>query len=326
MSEMTFAEAIREALIEEMERDERVICMGEDIAVYGGAFKVTKGFVGLFGPERVMNTPISEGGFCGVATGASLLGLRPVVEIMFMDFIILAMDQLINQAAKFHYVYGEDARVPLVVRTPGGGGRSYGPTHSQSLEAFFVRTPGFNVAAPSCPADAKGLLKTAIRDDNPVLFLESKVLYSQKGEVPDGEHLVPFGQAKVARPGSDATIVAYSRMVNEALLAAHRLAEDDVEAEVIDLRSLSPLDIDTVTESVQRTGRAVLVEEGNRACGIAAEVGCQIAEQVYDYLEAPLRRVTALDIPVPCSAALEAAALPDADKIARAVTELVENY
>ena len=326
MRELTFAEAVREALVEEMERDERVILMGEDIAVYGGAFKVTRDFVDQFGPERVINTPISEGGFTGVAIGASLLGLRPVVEIMFMDFIILAMDQLVNQAAKFHWVYGEQARVPLVVRTPGGGGRSYGPTHSQSLEAFFVRTPGIKVVAPSNPADAKGLLKTAIRDDNPVLFLESKVLYAQKGEVPDGEHLVPFGQARVLRPGNDVTLVAYSRMANEALLAAQRLADDGVDAEVVDLRSLSPLDSETVLESVRHTGRAVLVEEGNRTCGICAEIGFQIAEKVYDYLEAPLRRVTTPDIPVPCGSELEAAALPNASKIAAAAKDLTENY
>ncbi len=326
MKELTFAGAIREALIEEMERDDRVMLMGEDIALYGGAFKVTKEFVERFGSDRVMNTPISEGGFSGVATGASLLGMRPVVEIMFMDFIILAMDQLINQAAKFHWVYGEQAKVPLVVRTPGGGGRSYGPTHSQSLEAFFVRTPGIKVVAPSNPADAKGLLKTAIRDDNPVLFLESKVLYAQKGEIPDGEHLVPFGEAKIMRSGEDVTLVAYSRMTNEALLAAQRLAEDGVDAEVIDLRSLAPLDTNAVIASVQRTGRAVLVEEGNRTCGICAEIGFQIVEQIYDYLEAPLRRVTAPDIPIPCSAPLEAAALPDATKIADAAMDLVENY
>ena len=326
MRELTFAEALREALIEEMERDERVLLMGEDIALYGGAFKVSKEFVERFGSDRVMNTPISEGGFSGVATGASLLGMRPVVEIMFMDFIIQAMDQLVNQAAKFHWVYGEQAKVPLVVRTPGGGGRSYGPTHSQSLEAFFVRTPGIKGVAPSSPADAKGLLKTAIRDDNPVLFLESKVLYPQKGEVPDGEHLVPFGEAKIMRSGETVTLVAYSRMTNEALLAAQRLAEDGIEAEVIDLRSLAPLDSQTVIDSVQRTGRAVLVEEGNRTCGICAEIGFQIVEQVYDYLEAPLRRVTAPDIPIPCSAPLEAAALPDAAKIVDAAMDLVENY
>ena len=326
MRELTFSDAIREALIEEMERDERVLLMGEDIAVYGGAFKVTKDFIDRFGHDRVMNTPISEGGFTGVAIGASLLGMRPVVEIMFMDFIIQAMDQLINQAAKFHWVYGEQARVPLVVRTPGGGGRSYGPTHSQSLEAFFMRTPGIKVAAPSNPADAKGLLKTAIRDDNPVLFLESKVLYREKGEVPEGEHLVPLGQAHIARLGSDITLVAYSRMTNEALLAAHQLADDGVEAEVIDLRSLTPLDSATIIDSVQRTGKAVLIEEGTRTCGVCAEIGFQIAEQVFDYLEAPLRRVTTPDIPVPCSGPLEAAALPNASKIVDTVRDLLENY
>ena len=326
MRELTFAEAIREALIEEMERDERVIIMGEDIALYGGAFKVTREFVDLFGPERVINTPISEGGFTGVAIGAALLGSRPVVEIMFMDFIMQAMDQLVNQGGKFHWVYGDQAEVPMVVRTPGGGGRSYGPTHSQSLEVHFVRTPGIKVVAPANPSDAKGLLKTAVRDPNPVIFLESKVLYPQKGPVPEGEHLVPFGKAAVPRSGSDVTLVAYSRMTNEALLAAQHLAEQGIDAEVIDLRSLMPLDSETVLESVRRTGRVVLVEEGNRTCGMCAEIGFQIGEQVYDYLEAPLRRVTTPDIPVPCGAALEAAALPSAEKIVQVVQELAEAY
>jgi pyruvate dehydrogenase E1 component beta subunit len=323
MRELTFAQAIHEAIIEEMRRDPAVILLGEDIARYGGAFKVTRDIVKEFGPSRVRNTPISEGGFVGVAIGASLLGTRPIVEIMFMDFIILAMDQLFNQAAKFHYVYGEQARVPIVIRTPGGGGRSYGPTHSQSLEAQFMHVPGIKIAAPANPADAKGLLKTAVRDDNPVLFLESKVLYPIKGEVPAGEYLIPFGQARVARAGADATIIAYSRMVNEALVAAHRLAKDGIEAEVIDLRTLNPLDEKTIIESAKRTGKVVIVEEGVRTCGVAAEIGFRIFEQIYDYLDAPIRRVTGLDIPVPCSPVLERAALPDAAKIEAAVRKVV---
>jgi pyruvate dehydrogenase E1 component beta subunit len=323
MRELTFSQAIREAIVEEMRRDPAVILLGEDIATYGGAFKVTRDMVKEFGPARVRNTPISEGGFLGVAIGASLLGTRPIVEIMFMDFIVLAMDQIFNQAAKFHYVYGEQARVPIVIRTPGGGGRSYGPTHSQSLEAHFMNVPGIKIAAPSNPYDAKGLLKTAVRDDNPVLFLESKVLYPLKGEVPEKEYLIPFGQAQVVRPGSDATIVAYSRMVNEALLAAQRLAKDGVEVEVIDLRTLNPMDDKTLIESAKRTGKVVIVEEGVRTCGVAAEIGFRIFEEIYDYLDAPIQRVTAPDIPVPCSPTLERAALPDASKIDAAVRKVV---
>jgi pyruvate/2-oxoglutarate/acetoin dehydrogenase E1 component len=320
---LSFSEAIREAIREEMQRDPNVILMGEDVAQYGGAFKVTKDIIKEFGPERVRNTPISEGGFVGVAIGASLLGIRPIVEIMFMDFIILAMDQLINQAAKFHYVYGPQAKVPIVIRTPGGGGRSYGPTHSQSLEAFFLKAPGIKVAAPSNPADAKGLLKTAVRDDNPVLFLESKVLYPMKGEVPDGEHLVPFGQARTVVEGEDVSIITYSRMVVEAQIAANRLADKGIAAEVIDLRTLNPLDTGAVIESARKTGRVILVEEGTRSCGFCAEVGFQIFENVYDYLNAPIKRVTAPDIPVPCSAVLEAAVLPKADDIVRAAVDLM---
>jgi len=326
MKTLTFAEAIREAICEEMIRDENVFLMGEDIAVYGGAFKVTKDIVKEFGPRRVRNTPISEGSFVGVAVGASLLGARPIVEIMFMDFIILAMDQLINHAAKFHYVYGAQAKVPLVIRTPGGGGRCYGPTHSQSLETYFLKAPGFRVVAPSNPADAKGLLKTSVRDDNPVIFLESKVLYPLKGDVPDGEYSVPFGKARVLIEGEDVSIVVYSRMVWEAHRAAAALAEEGISAEVIDLRTLNPLDIETVVASAQKTGRLVIVEEGTRTCGLAAEIGFQVFERAYDYLDAPIRRVTGADVPVPCSHVLEEAALPNAAKIEAVAKDLVNNY
>ena len=326
MREVTYAEAIKEAIVEEMERDENVFLMGEDIAVYGGAFKVTRGILEKFGPERVRNTPISEGGFMGVAIGASLLGARPIVDIMFMDFIILAMDQLVNQAGKFHHVYGEQAKVPMVVRTPGGGGRSYGPTHSQSLEALFLHTPGIKVVAPSNPHDAKGLLKTAVRDDNPVLFVESKVLYAQKGRIPDDELLVPFGEARVVRTGEDVSIITYSRMVGEALVAAAELDKEGVSAEVIDLRSLNPLDIETVAESARNTGRVILVEEGTRTCGVCAEIGFQLFENVYDYLDAPIQRLTAPDVPIPCGAELEAAVLPNAADIVTAARKLMTEY
>jgi len=325
MRELSFTAALREALTEEMDRDRNVILLGEDIGVYGGAFGVTKGLLDQFGPERVRNTPVSEAGFVGAAIGASLLGLRPVVEIMFMDFILLALDQIANHGAKFPYVYGEQARVPLVIRAPGGGGSSYGPTHSQSLESIFLSIPGIKVVAPSNPADAKGLLKSAIRDDNLVLFLESKVLYPQQGPVPEQEFTIPFGKAVVRRSGGDVTVAAYSRMVGESLLAAEELSQDGIECEVIDLRTLNPLDLETIATSVRNTGRAVLVEEGTQSCGVAAEIGFRLFEQVHDYLDAPIRRVTAPDIPVPCGAALESAALPNAARIAETARSLVKD-
>jgi len=326
MSEIYYSHAIREALEEELERDPDVILLGEDVAEYGGAFKVTAGIVEKFGPERVRNTPISENGFVGVAVGAALTGLRPVVEIMFMDFITLAMDQLVNHAAKFRYMYGQQARVPLVVRCPAGAGRCYGPTHSQSLERYFFATPGLKVAAPATAHDAKGLLKAAIRDDDPVVFIESKLLYGKRGEVPDGDYVVPLGQAEVVRKGQDVAIVAYSRMVGEALKAAEALEEHDVAAEVIDLKTLCPLDMATVQRSVEKCGRAVVAEEGWRTGGIAAEISAQIMERCFDYLQAPIRRVAALDVPVPCSEPLERAATPDWERIGRAAADIVTNY
>jgi pyruvate/2-oxoglutarate/acetoin dehydrogenase E1 component len=317
--ELYYSAAIREALEEEMERDPRVVLMGEDIAEYGGAFKVTANIVERFGPERVRNTPIAENGFVGVAVGAALAGLRPVVEIMFMDFITLAMDQLVNHAAKFHYMYAGQVRVPLVVRTPAGAGRAYGPTHSQSLERYLVATPGLVVLAPATPADAKGLLKAAIRCDDPVVFIESKVLYGRRGPVPAGDFLVEIGQARVARCGEDVTIVAYSRMVEEALRAAEALSEQGLAAEVIDLRSLSPLDLPTLASSVRKTGRLVVVEEGNLTGGVAAEVIARLVEECFYDLQAPPQRVAAADVPIPASPVLERAVIPAAEGIARAV-------
>ncbi len=326
MREIFYSHAIREALEEEMARDERVILIGEDIAEYGGAFKITRGMAEQFGRERVRNTPISENGFVGVAVGAAMTGLRPVAELMFMDFLTLAMDQLCNHAAKFRYQYGEQCTIPLVLRCPAGAGRSYGPTHSQSLERWPMATPGLIVVAPSTAADAKGLLKSAIRCDDPVVFVESKLLYSQRGEVPeDGDHLVPIGEATVRREGDAVTLVAYSRMVEEALRAADALAEHGVAAEVIDLRSLVPLDIDTVAVSVEKTGRAVVIEEGHLTGGVAAEVAQRITEECFHALHAPPRRVAALDVPVPAAAALEQAATPDWRDIARAAADTL-NY
>lgn len=323
MPRLSYARALRDALRGELERDPRVLLLGEDIGAYGGAFKVTDGLLEEFGADRVRDMPISENTIIGVSTGAALMGLRPVCEIMFMDFITLAMDQIVNHAAKFHYMYGGQRPVPLVIRTPAGGGRGYGPTHSQSLEAWFMHTPGLKIACPATPADAKGLLTTAIRDDNPVLFIESKLLYAEQGEVPDGDYTVPFGRARVAREGADLTIVSYSRMVHESVLAADALAaQQGIEATVIDLRTLAPLDIETVAESVQATGRVLLVTEDTQTGGVAAELGFQILERAFEYLDAPLRRLCALDLPIPCAGGLEAAVLPNRSKIATAAFEL----
>ncbi|HUT36675.1 MAG TPA: alpha-ketoacid dehydrogenase subunit beta [Planctomycetota bacterium] len=323
MPQMSYAEAIRRALAEEMERDERVVLLGEDIGLYGGAFRVTRGLIQRFGPERVLNTPISENGFVGVAVGAALVGLRPVVEIMFMDFIALAMDQIVNHAAKLHYIYGGQARVPLVIRTPAGAGRGYGASHSQSLEAWFVHVPGIKVVAPSTPRDAHGLLKAAIRDDNPVLFVESKLLYGAKGDVPDPDEVCPIGRAAVARQGEDVTLIAYSRMTVLALEAAARLEEHGIRCEVLDLRTLAPLDEEAILASVARTARAVIIEEDTRRGGVGAEVAAVIAERGFRGLDSPLRRVACADCPIPCSPTLEEAILPSVDKIVVAVESLI---
>jgi len=323
MPEQFYSHAIRRALEEEMERDERVVLIGEDIAEYGGAFKVTEGMAARFGKERVRNTPIAENGFVGVCIGAAMTGLRPVTEMMFMDFITLAMDQLVNHAAKFRYQYGRQARVPIVVRCPAGAGRCYGPTHSQSLERYFLSTPGLLVACPSTPHDAKGMLKSAIRCDDPVIFIESKLLYGQRGEVPAEDYIVPLGEAVVRREGNDVTIVAYSRMVGEALKAAEALTAHGISAEVVDLRCLAPLDMATVATSVEGTGRAVIAEEGWRTGGVGAELAARIMEECFDLLHAPVRRVAALDVPVPCAHSLEQAATPDWEDIGRAAAEVV---
>ena len=322
---MQYAEALRKALTEELDRDESVFLLGEDIAEYGGAFGVTRGLADRFGPERVRNTPISEGGFTGAAIGAAITGSRPVVEIMFMDFMGLIADQLLNQASKLHYVFGDQARCPLVVRTPAGGGRAYGATHSQSLVAWFLHTPGIKIAAPATPADAYGLLTTAIRDDNPVLFVEHKMLYGSRGEVPDEEPVaVPFGKARVAREGDDLTLIAWSGMVPEAEAAAEELEKAGVSADLIDCRTLAPLDMETIVESVEATGRVVIVEEGCRTGGVSAEIATRIFEAAHFYLDAPIKRLCSPDIPVPASHVLESAMLPNRRKIVDAALELVE--
>lgn len=322
-AEMTYREALALALREEMERDERVFLWGEDLAGYDGAFKVTRGFLDEFGPERVIDAPISENAIVGVATGAALAGLRPVAEIMFMDFVMLALDQLANHAAKLRYLFGEQARVPMVVRTPAGGYRGYGATHSQSLQAILCHVPGLKVVAPSTPRDARAMLKSAIRDDDPVVFVEHKLLYEVKGLVPKAEELVPLGRAKVVREGADLTIVAHSYMTKVVMEAARALAEAGTEAEVVDLRCLKPVDWSTVVGSAKRTQRVVVVEEGHRFCGLGAELAAEIQERTFGYLDAPVLRVAAEDCPIPTSPEMERAVLPSGQDIIRAAEKLL---
>lgn len=322
MPAMRMREALNEALAEEMERDERVFVMGEDVGVFQGAFKVTKGLLDRFGERRVRDTPISENTIVGVGVGAAMCGLRPVVELMTVNFALLAMDQIVNHAAAIHYMFGGQAKVPLVIRMPGGAGHQLGPTHSHSFEALFLHVPGLLVAAPSTPADAKGLLKAAIRDDNPVVFIEHETLYGVRGEVPDpggGDHLVPFGRAAVRREGTDVTVVGISRMAQVAEQAARTLAEEHgVEAEVIDPRTLRPLDLDTILASVRKTNRAAIVEEGWPHGGVGANLAALIQEQAFDHLDAPVQRVTGADVPMPYSKRLEQAAIPHQEHVVAA--------
>jgi pyruvate dehydrogenase E1 component beta subunit len=320
MAEMRYREALNAALREELRRDERVVLLGEDIGVFGGAFKVTDGLLEEFGEHRVRDTPISENTIVGVGVGAAMTGLRPVVELMTINFSLLAFDQIVNHAAHIHYMFGGQARVPLVVRMPQGAGHQLGPTHSHCLEAMFMHVPGLLVAVPATPADAKGLLKTAIRDENPVIFIEHESLYGVRGEVPDDEeHLVHFGQARVAREGSDLTIVGISRMALTAERAADALAaEHGVSAEVIDPRTLRPLDLDTILASVRKTNRCVIVEEGWPHGGVGANLAALIAEQAFDDLDAPVQRVTGADVPMPYSKPLEDIAYPHEPQIVHA--------
>lgn len=319
MAEMTYSEAIKTALSEEMRRDPTVFLIGEDIAQHGGAFGVTRGLYDEFGPARVINTPISEAAITGAGVGAALVGTRPVVEIMYMDFIALAMSQIVNQMAKVRYMFGGKAQVPVVVRTPSGGGRGNAAQHMQSLEAWFVHVPGLKVVMPSTPYDAKGLLKTSIRSNDPVMFIENKLLYSSKGEVPEEEYLIRLGVADIKREGKDITVIATSRMVLFALSAAEKLAGEGIEVEIVDPRTLYPLDIDTILQSVEKTGHAVVVHEASERCGIGAEIVAQIQEKAFDYLDVPILRVANPNVPIPFSKKLEAAAIPDVDRIATAV-------
>jgi len=320
--EITLGQAVREALAEELRRDPRVLVMGEDIAEAGHPFKVLTGLVDEFGPDRVLDTPISEAGFTGVAVGAAMTGLRPVVDIMFGDFVTLTMDQMVNQAAKVHYMSGGHWQVPMVMRTTLGATRRSAAQHSQSLHAWFCHVPGLKVVMPSTPYDAKGLLKTAIRDDNPVVFFEDKMMYRLKGPVPEHEYTIPFGVADIKRPGDDLTIVATSSMVQVALGAADLLEKAGISAEVIDPRTLWPLDEKTLIESAQKTSRVIVMDEGYGRYGVGAEIAALIQEGAFFYLEAPVKRMGAMHVPIPFSPPLEDATVPTEQTVFEAAKEL----
>ena len=323
--QITISEAINEAIREEMRRDETVVLLGEDVAAPGGVLKVTQGILDEFGPSRVIDTPISEAGFTGLAVGGAVTGIRPIIEIMFGDFMTLSMDQLVNQAAKIHYMSGGKFTVPLVVRTTMGAGRRAAAQHSQSLQAWVSHIPGLKVALPSTPYDAKGLLKTAIRDNNPVVFFEDKMMYQQKGAVPDAgeEYVIPFGVADTKREGQDLTIVATSSMVHVALEAAGKLAGEGIEAEVIDPRTLTPLDEETLVESVKKTSRCIVLDEGYRRFGATAELGSVIGEKAFYHLDAPVRRIAAMDVPVPFAPTLEDQTIPNVEGVVGVAREIL---
>jgi pyruvate dehydrogenase E1 component beta subunit len=331
MAVISYRQALHDTLREEMQRDESVVLLGEEIGKFEGSYKITAGLLKEFGPERVMDTPIAEEGFVGAAVGAAMLGLRPVVEIMTVNFSLLAMDQVVNHAAKIHYMFGGQARVPMVLRTPEGGGQQLAATHSQNFSAWYAYIPGLKVVAPATPADARGLLKASIRDDDPVIFLENLALYNTKGEVPDlgddgqpggdrQEHLVPIGTAAVMKVGSDLTLVAYSRMSVVALEVARRLEQDQgISCEVVDVRSLRPLDRTTLIESVKKTSRAVIMEEDWYSYGVGAELAATIQEGAFDYLDAPVRRVAQAEVPLPYAKVMEQAALPKSHNLVEVI-------
>ena len=323
--ELTYLEAVREAMTQEMRRDKEVFLLGEDVGTYGGAFGVSKGMLEEFGPERVRDTPISEAAIAGAATGAALMGMRPIMEVMFMDFLTISMNQLVNQAAKMRFMFGGKCSIPMVIRAPSGSGTGAAAQHSQSLEAWFVNVPGIKVVAPSSPHDAKGLLITAIRDNNPVLFMEHKLLYRLKGPVPEETYSIPLQSAEVKREGRDLTIVAYSIMVPRALEAADKLAAEGIEAEVVDPRCLKPLDTETIVRSVSKTGRVLLAHEAPVTGGFGGELAAVIAgSAAFDYLDAPIRRVAGRDIPIPYNRTLERAAVPQVEDIVVAARALAQ--
>ena len=324
--EITYVMALNEALREEMRRDPRVFVMGEDVAIWGnkgGVYGVTTGLFEEFGAERVRDTPISEEGIVGTAVGAAVTGMRPVAEIMYIDFMALAADPLVNQGAKLRYMFGGKARVPVVIRTQEGAGRGIAAQHSQSLEAWFVHIPGIKVCVPSTPADAKGLLKTAIRDDNPIMFIEHKMLYATKGPVPTEEYLIPFGKADVKREGKDVTFIGIHTQIRHGLAAAEKLAAEGISVEVIDPRTLVPLDVETIVNSVKKTGRVVIAHEAYSRGGVAGEIAMQIMENAFDYLDAPIVRVAGRNVPVPYNLRLERAAVPQEDDVLNALRNIV---
>jgi pyruvate dehydrogenase E1 component beta subunit len=320
---ITYRAAVLEALFSEMRRDESVILLGEDVGTAGGVFKQTEGLFAAFGGDRVIDTPISEAGAFGIAVGAAMTGQRPVFEVMFGDFVTLVADQLVNQAAKIGYMSAGQFAVPLVLRTAVGIGANLGPQHSQSLHAWFAHIPGLKVVMPSSPADAKGLMTAAIRDGGPVVFIEDRMLYNLRGAVPEGEHMVPIGSAEVKRAGRHVTVIATSRLVQVALTAADLLEKEDISVEVVDPRSLVPLDVETLVQSVKKTSRAVVVDGGYRQYGITGEIAATVAEQAFDWLDAPVIRIGGADVPIPFSKSLEPLVLPDAPRLAREIAALV---
>jgi len=319
MARMKYRDALRSAIEEEMERDESVFCVGEGIGERGGSYKVTDGLLARFGRDRVIDTPLSEAGFVGLGVGAAIAGQRPVVEMLFIDFLLLAMDQVVNQAAKYRFMSGGEGRVPLVIRTQGGAGNSLAGQHSQSLEALYYHVPGLKVVMPSTPHDAKGLLKSAIRDDDPVIFIEHKLLYLTEGEVPDEPYVIPLGQAEVKRAGTDVTLVTWSHMTLKSLQAAEELAAEGISTEVIDLRSLVPMDIARVLESVRRTGHLVIAQEAIKRGGVGSDVAAMVAEQAFDSLRAPIIRVAGLNTVIPFNLALERSTVPQVADIVAGV-------
>jgi len=323
MARITMREAISQAMWEEMERDPNVFILGEEVGVWGGSYAVTKGFYDHFGGERVRDTPIAEAAIIGAAIGSAMTGLRPIAELMTINFAFAAMDHIVNEAAKLHYMFGGQFMLPLVIRAVTGGGRQLGATHSQTPDAIFAHFPGLKVVAPGTPEDAKGLLKAAIRSNDPVLFLEHATLYQVRGEVPDGDYVIPIGKSKVQRPGKDVTIVTYSKGLEISMRAADELAKDGIEVEVVDLRSLRPLDMDPVIESFKKTNRAVVVEEGWKSYGVGAEISSRIYEQAFDYVDAPVRRVAQKEVPLPYNRTLEQSALPQMADVIAAVKEVL---
>ena len=319
MRELTYREALREAMAEEMERDERVFLMGEEVGHYNGAYKVSEGLLDRFGERRVVDTPIAETGFAGVGIGAAMVGLRPIVEFMTWNFSLCAYDQLVNNAAKLRYMSGGQITLPIVFRGPGGAAHQLAAQHSQAVESLYAYVPGLKVVAPSTPADAKSLLKTAIRDDNPVVFIEGEVLYGRKGPMSEGDRRIPLGQAEIKRGGTDVTVVAWSKMLHVALAAAEELAKDGIELEVLDPRTLRPLDDRLIFESVKKTNRCIIVEEGWPFAGLGAEIAYRIMQEGFDFLDAPVVRVTGEDVPMPYAKNLEHEVFPNVEKVVRAV-------